>query len=276
MGGLFLLLVPFASLLFPEPAKAQCGASASSCKDCHEVQAKAPVNNDGTRWHQSHAFGDFCVFCHAGNQQATVKDAAHVDLVPPLFDVKAACQSCHSSDLQARVEIYASILKVTPGTSNTGNAGPSPAAPTILPAQSGPPTTPQPTVGAPATSIPTTSEIVVNDPNVIDYVERYDEIVLGKYPTNWGNVTLLALIGLLAVGGIGFVVLNEVRISRALRATQQVEGEYPVEVVAMLPAITSLKPQSRKSLRNILNHPKKTDKILGTIDALVSDENTEE
>ena len=51
-------------------AQAQCGSQASSCKNCHEVQAQDPVNNDGTGWHQSHAFGDFCYLCHAGNNQS--------------------------------------------------------------------------------------------------------------------------------------------------------------------------------------------------------------
>ncbi|MEJ2352930.1 MAG: hypothetical protein P8Y03_24345, partial [Anaerolineales bacterium] len=47
-------------ILFMQPgrASAQCGSQASSCKNCHEVQGEDPVNNDGTGWHESHAFGD--------------------------------------------------------------------------------------------------------------------------------------------------------------------------------------------------------------------------
>ena len=59
------------------PASAQCGSQASSCKSCHEVQGEMPVNADGTGWHQSHAFGDFCYICHAGNNQGKEKAAAH-------------------------------------------------------------------------------------------------------------------------------------------------------------------------------------------------------
>ena len=68
------------------PASAQCGSQASSCKNCHEVQGQDPVNSDGTEWHQSHAFGDFCYICHGGNQQATDKDAAHQGMEDPLSD----------------------------------------------------------------------------------------------------------------------------------------------------------------------------------------------
>lgn len=280
IGGLFLFLLPLVSLLFPEPAQAQCGASASSCKDCHEVQGKAPVNNDGTGWHQSHAFGDFCVFCHAGNQQATVKDEAHTAMVPPLSDVKAACQSCHPSDLADRVQVYAAILKVTPGS---GGLTPTSVAPqATAPAQSGQGggTTsnaqPTSTVSAPATSVPLPAGLVVDDPNTIDYVQRYEEIVLGKRPVNWGNIALGVMIGLVVLGGGGLVIFNEIKLRGVLLATRRVEGEYPSDVVDMLPAITELKPQSRQSLRNILRHPAKTDKVLGALDSLVSDEKSEE
>ena len=93
LGALMLFVGTALWLLQPQPAKAQCGSQASSCKTCHEVQSQKPVNSDGTGWHQSHAFGDFCVFCHAGNEQATDKVAAHTGMVPPLSDVKSACQS---------------------------------------------------------------------------------------------------------------------------------------------------------------------------------------
>src|SRR5512138_3400620 len=74
-----------------QPVSAQCGSQASSCKDCHETQAQKSVNADGTGWHESHAFGDFCYICHGGNTQSTDKDAAHTGMVPPLQDVKASC-----------------------------------------------------------------------------------------------------------------------------------------------------------------------------------------
>src|SRR5512142_3140512 len=110
--GLFILLACGIALATPQTAKAQCGSQASSCKNCHEVQGKDPVNSDGTGWHQSHAFGDFCYICHGGNNQATDKDAAHTGMVAPMSDVQAACAQCHPDDLQARAEVYASALGV--------------------------------------------------------------------------------------------------------------------------------------------------------------------
>jgi len=73
---------------------AQCGSQVSSCKNCHEVQEKKPVNNDGTPWHTSHAFGDFCYICHGGNQQATDETAAHIGLGSPLSDIQSSCAQC--------------------------------------------------------------------------------------------------------------------------------------------------------------------------------------
>ena len=82
------LLLSAAVLLYPgASAQAQCGSQASSCKNCHEVQGKDPVNADGTGWHESHAFGDFCYICHAGNSQSMDETAAHSGMVPPLSDI---------------------------------------------------------------------------------------------------------------------------------------------------------------------------------------------
>ena len=83
-----------------------------------------PVNNDGTGWHGSHAFGDFCYICHGGNNQATDETAAHAGMVAPMSDVQAACAQCHPNDLQARADVYAAKLGVT---ASTGNQPPAPA-----------------------------------------------------------------------------------------------------------------------------------------------------
>ena len=104
-AGLALVIAASIFLTTASPASAQCGSQASSCKNCHEVQAEMPVNADGTGWHQSHAFGDFCYICHAGNSQATDKAAAHEGMVAPLSDVAAACQQCHVADLDARAGV---------------------------------------------------------------------------------------------------------------------------------------------------------------------------
>jgi hypothetical protein len=100
-AGLALVIAASIFLMTATPVNAQCGSQASSCKNCHEVQTEMPVNADGTGWHQSHAFGDFCYLCHAGINQATDKAAAHEGMVAPLADVQAACQQCHVADLDA-------------------------------------------------------------------------------------------------------------------------------------------------------------------------------
>jgi hypothetical protein len=277
LGGLMFVLagVSLWLLLTPQPAAAQCGSQASSCKNCHEVQGQAPVNNDGTGWHQSHAFGDFCYICHAGNQQAADIDAAHTGMVAPLSDVKAACQQCHPNDLAERAQVYAVALGV-----DVGSGGANQASATSVPpggaSTNEQPANPAPASQQPAVSAPASTELVVNDPNLVDYVQRYNQIVLGEYPVNWGNIILFGLIGLVVVGGGGFVVLNEMRLSRASTATKKVEGEYPAEVVDMLPAIAGLKSQTRQALKKILASPQKTDKVLGLIDAVVSEEKPKE
>src|SRR5512135_3742808 len=88
--GLVLLAAGLLLLITPQPVAAQCGASTSSCKNCHEVNAKHPVNGSG-KWHTDHAFGDFCDFCHGGDKQAVDKDAAHKAMYYPLADIKTAC-----------------------------------------------------------------------------------------------------------------------------------------------------------------------------------------
>jgi hypothetical protein len=264
--GFMLLIASSIWLSTAQPVNAQCGSAASSCKNCHEVQGEKPVNNDGTAWHQSHAFGDFCYICHGGNSQATDETAAHTGMIPPLSDVKAACQQCHSNDLMDRAQVYATALGVTLGDSSSPQA-------TSVPAQSNA-TVATPTVPAVAHAAMMT-ELDVNDPNLVDYVQNYDETVLHKTPTNWGNVILLVMIGLIGVGGGSFVIINEKWVKLSFGDTKKAEGEYPSEVVEMLPAITRLNPRTRKSLKKILDKPEKTEKVLGLIDDIVSDEKSE-
>ena len=61
--GIAMVIAASIFLTTATPVSAQCGSQASSCKNCHEAQAEMPVNADGTGWHQSHAFGDFCYIC---------------------------------------------------------------------------------------------------------------------------------------------------------------------------------------------------------------------
>ena len=262
VGALLVISTGF-WLATAQPVKAQCGSQASSCKNCHEIQGQKSVNSDGTGWHQSHAFGDFCYICHAGNQQATDKAAAHAGMVPPLSDVKASCQQCHPKDLEARAQVYATKLGITVGGSGAPAANAAPAA-----AQGAAPAGAQPVV----VSAPVAVEIDTNDPNLVDYAKNYDEIVLDQKTTNWGNVILLVMIGLIAVGGGGLVIVNEKLVKVTFGETKKVEGEYPADVVEMLPVLTKLKSNSRKSLRNVLANPKKAEKVLGLMEAVVSDE----
>ena len=265
-AGILMVIVVGIALAFTQPAHAQCGSQASSCKNCHEVQALKSVNADGTGWHQSHAFGDFCYICHGGNQQAIDKTAAHQGMVNPLADVKTSCQQCHVSDLQARAQVYATKLGIATGSDSTVLA-------VIVDA------TATPVSVATAQSAPTSqggNEIVVYDPNAINYAQNYDEIVLGKKPINWGNMILIGMIGLIAVGGGGFVITREKLVNVSFGDTHKVEGEYSADIVEMLPQIAGLKTKTRKSLKNVLDNPKKADKVLDLMDAVVSEKTDEE
>jgi hypothetical protein len=256
-AGVTIVIVTGILLATTTPASAQCGSQASSCKNCHEVQGQLSVNADGTGWHQSHAFGDFCYICHAGNNQAKDKTAAHEGMVPALADVKASCQQCHAADLDARAQVYADILGVEAGS---GSAAPvsGKSEPVAVSADAAPA----------AASAQSCNQVVVDDPNTVNYAQNYDAIVLGKKPINWGNMILLGMIGLIAVGGGGFVVTREKLVNVKFGDTRKVEEEYPADVVEMLPTIAGLKADARKSLKNVLEN-KKADKVLDLMDAVI-------
>lgn len=269
--GVLLVLISATSLMSVTTANAQCGSQASSCKNCHEVQGEKPVNNDGTAWHESHSFGDFCYICHAGNQQATDKDAAHEGMVPPLSDVKASCQQCHAADLDERAQVYATTLGI-----EVGSGGAAPAAEASSESASAD-TTSADTTGEVATTSNTTSapivtEIDVNDPNLVDYVQRYNEIVLGQKPVNVGDIVLWVLVALILLGGASFITINEV--NKAL-SKKQVEGTYAPDVVDMLPQLENLKPKSRKALKSVLQSSK-ADKAIELMGVVASDEKDDE
>jgi hypothetical protein len=257
--GLALVVVTSILLMTATPVRAQCGSQASSCKNCHEVQGQLSVNSDGTGWHQSHSFGDFCYICHAGNNQAKDKAAAHEGMVPPLVDVKASCQQCHVADLEARAKVYADALGVEVGSGATALAS---EASEAMPVSAD---------SAPVIASDQCNQIVVDDPNAVNYAQNYDQIVLGKKPINWGNMILIGMIGLIAVGGGGFVVTREKLINVKFGDTRKVEEEYAADVVEMLPKLAGLKAEARKSLKNLLDH-KKADKVLDLMDAVISKE----
>ena len=78
----------------------------------------------------------------------------------------------------------------------------------------------------------------------------------------------MGLIGLMVVGGGGFVITREKLVNVSFGDTRKVEGEYPADVVEMLPKIAGLKADARKSLNNVLEN-KKADKVLDLMDAVI-------
>ncbi len=253
-----LLVVASVFLMTATPAKAQCGSQASSCKNCHETQAQKPVNTDGTAWHTQHNFGDFCYLCHAGNNQATDKVAAHTGMVAPLADINASCKSCHPSDTQAKAQIYATTLGQQIGTGASATA-----AATSQPASS---TAPITTEAAPA--------VVVPAADMVDYSQRYDAVALGKTPTNIGNIILIVILALIVLGGGFFVLKREglVNISFEDPKRVPVQKKYPADVVEMLSDVSRLKPASRRILKNILAKPQVAADLLASIDKLIHEE----
>ncbi len=253
-----LLVVASVFLMTATPAKAQCGSQASSCKNCHETQAQKPVNTDGTAWHTQHNFGDFCYLCHAGNNQATDRVAAHTGMVAPLADINASCKSCHPSDTQAKAQIYATTLGQQIGTGASATA-----AATSQPASS---TAPITTEAAPA--------VVVPAADMVDYSQRYDAVALGKTPTNIGNIILIVILALIVLGGGFFVLKREglVNISFEDPKRVPVQKKYPADVVEMLSDVSRLKPASRRILKNILAKPQVAADLLASIDKLIHEE----
>lgn len=256
-----LVLAAVALSLTPTPAEAQCGSQASSCKNCHEAQNQMPVNRDGTGWHESHAFGDFCANCHGGNVQSTDAAAAHTGLVAPLEDLQTNCAACHPADMQERATVYAAVLGVSltsidTTTTDTTTNNPDATAPVITP------TTPAPA--------PTTSAVnSENVPGLIDYNQQYAETVLGQRPINWGNVILGVLIVGMAGGGGAFAFFNERKLARRA-ATAQSQPAAPVPAVALtaadlLPSLALLDPRSLRALQAILREPERANALLLTL-----------
>jgi hypothetical protein len=251
-------------LMTATPAAAQCGSQASSCKNCHETQAQDPVNNDGTAWHTQHAFGDFCYLCHAGNNQATDKVAAHTGMVDPLSDINASCKSCHPSDTQAKAQIYATTLGVQLGTGGTGTFSSTPPVSAATTAPSAVASTPAPAV-------------VVPSADMVDYSQRYDAIALGVTPPNMGNIILVIVLALIVLGGGFFVLRREglIKVSFEDPKKVPVTEKYPADVVELLPAISKLKPASRQTLKTILSKPQVAANLLASIDNLTKVEPAE-
>lgn len=278
LAGLGILLLSSIFLLSPTGnASAQCGSQASSCKNCHEVQGEDPVNNDGTGWHVSHAFGDFCYICHAGNNQSMDEATAHTGMVAPMSDVKAACASCHPNDLMERAQVYATALGVQVGEGG-GGAGTAPTAAAGTPAAQASPT---PEGGAAASDeTGGGAGLVTGGGEIVDYNQQYAETVLGQRTINWGNVILVVMIVLVAVGGGAFVYYNE-RKRRGLpfmpgtpAKVEAIDVEqlhiagYSDEVVVLLPRIAQLDPKGLHALKRLLEDPQSASELLHSLSKL--------
>jgi hypothetical protein len=259
-----ILIVGFFLLLPASQASAQCGSQASSCKDCHETQGDDPVNNDGTAWHTQHVQIDACVSCHAGNPQSTDKDQSHTGMVAWESDVKAGCAMCHPDDYMQLAQEYATTLGVT-----LGGGG---AVPPVEP----PPDTP---ATATEETAPPEEEIVVVQPGTVDYVQQYNETVLGETSVNWGDVILVVLILCLLFAGGAFVYWNERR-RKGLKGfytkktIQPVEGTVPVvegyssDVTELLPLIAKLNPVGLHALKRLLANPDQANEMLHSLSHL--------
>jgi hypothetical protein len=253
VGIVFLVVTGIFFMLPAQSASAQCGSQASSCKNCHETQAQKPVNNDGTAWHTSHAFGDFCYLCHAGNNQATDITAAHTGLVDPLSDVVASCKSCHAGDFEARAQIYATTLGV-----KIGSTAATPVASSVQPAV--------------ATAAPAVIQAaVVPAADLVDYSRRYDETVLGKKPVNIGNVILILMIAGLLFGGGYFVLSREHLVKVSFQESRQIGDGYPTDVVEMAPELAKLKKAARADLRKILAKPATAAELFALVTKLTGE-----
>jgi len=263
-----LLTIAVAFMISVPAVEAQCGSQASSCKNCHEVQGQMPVNDKG-EWHVSHAFGDFCEFCHAGNVQAMEPEAAHAGMVAPLSDIQLSCAACHPSDTQEKAEVYAVVLGVEVG-SGGGSGGVTPQEPSSS------------DEGSQAETVVeiASQEIVTED--LVDFNRRYEETVLGKRSIHWGNVILGILIAGVAIGGGSFVFWNERRIRAAAEPAVEMEDEAtptPIlaiegispEVSALLPQIEALNPLGRKALAKLLENPEQASDLLYRLSRLDPD-----
>ncbi len=279
--GSFILLLGAMMFVSAQPAAAQCGTSASSCKNCHETQGQMSVANNGD-WHKAHAFGDFCEFCHAGNVQATSKEEAHVGMVAPLGDVKASCQGCHPTDHNDLAQIYASTLGVEFNAGgpagNSGSANP----PSSSDDSSGC------TTGGTSVSAPLGGE-------AIDFNLLYAEATASPpLISNWGNLILVLLI--LGTGAAFFVTAwswenwgqrvaawiskNVAPVPQALATatarsdsgitltdTAQMEAllAQKPELQKLLPRLMKLEPETLAALDTILANPERGSEILAAV-----------
>ncbi len=182
-------------------------------------------------------------------------------------DVKAACQSCHVKDYNERAQIYADKLGVKIGSGAAPAAG----------ANASEPAKPAPGAPQPASN---SNPIVVEKQPVIDYVEQYNQSVLGQTSVNWGNIIVAIMIVMIVILGGTVVFFNErkLRGSPARKNTIDAAGneiirleDYPEDVIALLPRLKALNPVGRKALGKLLKNPEAAAELLLTLSRLDPD-----
>jgi hypothetical protein len=239
--SLALALPMFVWLAMPQPqASAQCGTQASSCKTCHEIQGKLRVNTRGD-WHIQHSFGDFCVFCHAGDTKTKDKAKAHKGMVKPLADVNSSCAMCHEADCSTRAEKYAKTLGVTVGMGGgpTAPRGPTPLLP-FVPRMAG--------VGEPS-SLPGQDQPPIAESSPPSSSDEEPRNV------NWGNVALAAIALALLFGGGGYVLWNERQLSTR-SAWDKLIGNRP-ELGELMPLLAQADAQTVQVIARTLTERSK-------------------
>ena len=252
-GFLFLFSVLF---LFdnPQPVSAQCGSQASSCKNCHEVQGNDPVNQDGTSWHEPHAFGDFCEFCHAGNVQSPVQEEAHVGMIAPLANVEAACSTCHENYLELAAG-YASTLGVELGDATTTPTEPDPVLVEAQPNES----------PSAVNDCAMVSAIYYDEADLIDYSKQYENTVLGFRDINKGNL-ILGFLSLAMISGGGlFVAVNEKWLTISTKHIPDTVDGFGADTVELLPALEKVDSNGRKALKKLLKKPEKAAEVFKAV-----------
>ena len=201
----------------------------------------------------------------------------------------ATCGNCHAADLAERADVYAVALGIEIGSGGGSDSGAQPPAAGDGDVNGGETAVAPPPVSSNTTTTSnasTTSNapaapagLIVNDPNVIDYVARYNETVLGIKTVNWGNRILVGLILLVLVGGGAFVIWNERRrrqptnlVNEAVLAEQKSKyPDYPAPVIALLPRLSQLSADALQDLYQFLEDPAKAQTMLHDLARLQPD-----
>lgn len=262
------VLVSGLMLTSPKIVEAACGASTSSCKTCHEVQGKLPVNQKGA-WHTQHAFGDFCQACHLGNASETDMTKAHVGVIKnPLTQPDQTCASCHPSDTAARVAKYGGSVVTSAPTSSVAT--------TQTPASAGS-STPVPSTAAtqtPVASQPSTAATQTPpsaNPNfdVIDFNKNFQSpISIWTFVFSLADlVVLLALVVLLWRWKKGIWLWQYLRRSSTNEHLVNLEREAP-EIRDIFYKLRDCEPKTVTAVEDLLNRGLEGQKLLQTVAGL--------